>query len=73
MGQAHPSTKRKSSEKADHLPKKPKVTGPNSGETLSKLPPKPSPGIGKGLMKGPIPVVEERPVLPRKYSSYALK
>ena len=72
-GQANLSTKRKPSEKVDHPPKKPKVVTVPTGETLAKLAPKPSPGIGKGLMKGPVPVAEERLVLLRKDSSYAFK
>ena len=58
-GQANPSTKRKSFEKVDLPPKKPKVvTRPIVGETLatSKLPLKPGLGKGKGLMKGQVPV-----------------
>jgi len=49
--------------------------GSTVGETpaTSKLPPKPSPGKGKGLMKGQVPITEERPVLLREDSSYALK
>ena len=40
MGQVDQSTKRKPTEKVDRLPKKPKVmTGPNAGETPTKLPP----------------------------------
>ena len=54
-GQANPSAKRKPSEKVDRQSKKPKVVMKSVvGETLaaSKLPPKPSPGKGKGLMTG---------------------
>ena len=73
MGQANPSTKRKSSKKVDYPPKKPKVvTGPNTGETPAKLPRKLGPGIGKCLMKGHVPVVEECPILLPEDSSYAL-
>ena len=75
-GQANPSTKRKPSEKVDRPPKKPKVvTGLTVGETpaTSKLPPKPSPGKGKGLMKGADPVTEKRPILLLEDSGYALK
>jgi len=73
-GQADQSTKRKPSEKVDHPPKKTKVmTGPNAGETPAKLPAKPGPGVRKGLMKGPVPVTKERPVLLREDSSYMLK
>ena len=76
MSQANPSTKRKSSEKVDHHPKKPKVvTGSIIGETLatSKLPPKPGPRKGKSLMKGPNPIIEKRLVLFYEDSRYALK
>ena len=76
MGQANLSTKRKPSKKGDHPPKKPKVvTGPNIGETpaISKLPQKPGPRMGKGLMKGHVPIIEERPILFREDLSYALK
>ena len=76
MGQANPSTKRKPSEKVDRLPKKPKVgSGSTIGETLtiSKLPLKPGPGKGKGLMKGQVLAIEEHPVLLCEDSSYALK
>ena len=59
-------------EKVDYPPKKPKVvTGPNAGETPAKLPPKLGSRIGKGLMKGHVPVTEECPVLLREGSSYA--
>ena len=59
-GQANPSTKRKSFEKVDLPPKKPKVLmRPIVGETFatSKLPLKPGLGKGKGLMKGQVPVI----------------
>ena len=75
-GQANPSTKRKPSEKVDRPPKKPKVgLGPTVGETpaISKLPPKPGPSIGKGLMKSQVPAIEECPILLREDTSYALK
>ena len=72
-GQANPSTKRKLSEKVDYPPKKPKVvTRPNAGKTPAKLPPKLSLGIGKGLMKGHVLIVEECLVLHHEDSSYAL-
>ena len=74
MGQANPSTKRKSFEKVDHPPKRPKVmTGPTIGETLeaNKLPPKP--GKGKGLMTGEVLVTKKPPVLLHEDSQYALK
>jgi len=54
-GHANPFTKRKPFEKVDHPPKQPKVvTRSIVGETptTSKLPPKPGPGKGKGLIKG---------------------
>ena len=60
----------------DYPPKKPKVvTGPIDGETsnTSKLPSKPGPSRGKGLMKGADPVVEKCPVLLREDLGYALK
>ena len=41
--------------------------------TISKLPPKPGPGKGKGLMKGLDHVTEKHPVLLREDSGYALK
>ena len=47
--------------------------GPNASEIPAKLPTKPGPGVRKGLMKGPAPVIEERHVLLREDSSYALK
>lgn len=56
--------------------KKPKVAmGSTIGETstTNKLPLKPSPGKGKRLMKGQVPLTEERPVLLCEDSSYALK
>ena len=74
MGQANPSTKRMLLEKVDDPPKKPKVgTGPNFGETSAKLPSKPGPGMGKGMMKGHVLINEEHPVLLREDSSYVLK
>ena len=60
----------------DHPPKKPKVvTGSIVGETLatSKLPLEPSPGKGKGMMKGPDPVTEKCPIVLCEDSGYALK
>ena len=72
-GQTNPSTKRTPLDKVDYPPKKPKVTRPNASKTLAKLPPKPGPGVEKGLIKGPVPVAEERPVLFREDSSYSLK
>ena len=72
--QAHPSTKRKPSKKVNRPPKKPKVvTVPNAGEAPAKLPPKPSSGIGKGLMKGADHVTKKRPILLREDSGYTLK
>lgn len=76
MGHANPSTKRKLLEKGDHPPKKPKVGSRLTvGETpaINKLPPKPSLGKGKGLMKGQVLATEEQLVLLRKDLSYALK
>ena len=49
------------------------MTRPNASKTLAKLPPKPGPGVEKGLIKGPVPVAEEQPVLFREDSSYSLK
>jgi len=49
------------------------MTRPNADEIPVKLPSKPGPGVGKGLMKGPAHVTEECPVLLRENSSYALK
>ena len=73
-GQADPTTKRKPSDKVDCPSKKPKVmTGPNASEIPAKLLTKPGLGVRKGLMKGPAPVIEERHVLLREDSSYALK
>ena len=60
----------------DHPPKKPKVvTGSIVGKTptASKLPLKPSPGRGKGLMKGLDPVTEKCLVLLHEDSGYVLK
>lgn len=60
----------------DRPPKKPKVvTGSIDGETpaTSKLPLKPGPGKGKGLVKGPDPVIEKRPTLILEDSGYTLK
>ena len=60
----------------DRPPKKPKVgSGSTVGETpaIDKLPPKPSLGKRKRLMKGQVPAIEEHPVLLREDSSYALK
>ena len=74
MDQVNPSTKRKPSGKVDHPPKKPQVlTGPNVGETPAKLPLKPGPRMGKGLMKGHVPFTKEHPVLLCEDSSYVLK
>ena len=58
----------------DRPPKKTKVMiKPNAGETPAKLPAKPNPGVRKGLMKGPVPVTKECPVLLREDFSYVLK
>ena len=56
----------------------PKATGQanpstNAGEIPAKLLAKPGLGVGKGLMKGPVLVTEECPVLLREDSSYVLK
>ena len=51
--QAHPSSKRKPSEKVDRPPKKPKVVAePTVGETAATGKLLPKPGKGKGLMMG---------------------
>ena len=49
------------------------MTGPNASETPAKLSLKPSPGMGKGLMKGPVPIAEERLVFFCEDLSYTLK
>ena len=74
-GMAHPSMKRKPTERVDRQPKKPKVTGSVVGETLttSKLPSKPGPGKGKGLMVGEGPITKKPPVLLCEDSQYTLK
>ena len=72
---SNPSTKRKPSNKNDHLPKKPKmvkelvVAIPTEG----KLPPTPIHGRGKGLMMGQVPGDEKRPIILHKDPQYALK
>ena len=62
---AHPSMKRKPTERVDRQPKKPKVTGSVAGETpaTSKLPPKPGLGKGKSLMVGEGPITKKPPIL----------
>ena len=61
-------------EKVYYPPKKPKVmTGPNTGETLAKLLVKPGPKVGKGMIKGLVPVTKKHPILLREDSSYVLK
>jgi len=64
-GQAHQSTKRKTFEKVDRPPKKPKVVAEpivNEIAATSKLPPKL--GKGKGLMTGEVPITKKpRPPL----------
>ena len=74
-GLANPSTKRKSSEKTDHLSKKPKVVHESivglKAET-EKMVTSIGPGKGKGLMMGPIHT-EKPPVLLREDSKYALE
>ena len=74
-GMAHPSTKRKPTKRVYQQPKKPKVTGLVFGETptTSKLPPKPSPRKGKGMMVGEGLVTKKPSVLLREDSQYALK
>ena len=49
------------------------MTRPNASKTPAKLPLKPGSGVGKGLMKGPVPVAEEQLVLFCEDSSYSLK
>ena len=72
---AHSSTKIKSTKRVDRQPKKPKVTGLVFGETpaTSKLPPKPGPRKGKGMMVGEGLVTKKPSVLLREDSQYALK
>ena len=60
-------------EKVNCPPKKPKVVTGSTSKTPTKLPPKPGLGIGKGLMKGPVPIAEKHPLLLREDSGYALK
>ena len=74
-GMAHQSTKRKPTKRVYQQPKKPKVTGLVFGETptTSKLPPKPGPRKGKGMMVGEGPVTKKPSVLLREDSQYALK
>ena len=58
--------KRKTTDKVNRPPKKPKeVITPTVGETspFTKLPPPPHHGIGKGLMMAKGLVVEQRPFL----------
>ena len=76
MGSANPSTKRKQLEKADRLPKRPKVVlEPVVGlkTKVKKTVTKPGPKKGKGLMTGSAPTVEKVPVLLREDSKYALE
>ena len=73
---ANSSAKRKLTEKSDHLPKKPK-TVPESiiglkAETKKTVTPL-GPGKGKGLIKGPTPIVEKPPILLREDSKYVLE
>ena len=70
--QAHPSTKRKSSENVDRQHKKPKVVAEPTAAT-TKLPPKLGPRKGKGLMTGANLVTEKRLVLLCEDSGYMLK
>ena len=76
MGSANPSTKGKQQEKADRLPKRPKVVlEPVVGlkAEAKKTVTKPSPEKGKGLMMGSAPTTEKVPVLLREDSKYALE
>ena len=75
-GPANPSTKRKSSEKIDRLPKKPKVT-PELFVELKAEPKKMttpfSQGRGKGLMAGHFLVTEKPPILLCADTQHALE
>ena len=74
-GKANPSTKRKLSEKTDHLSKKPKVVHESivglKAKTKKMVTPI-GPGKGKGLMMGPVHT-EKPPVLLHEVSKYALE
>jgi len=66
MGPIKPFIKRKTTNKVNRPPKKPKeVITPTIGETSpsTKLPPSPRHGTGKGLMMVKGPIVEQRPFL----------
>ena len=73
---ANPSTKRKSSEKTDRFPKKPKVFPEFvmglKAETKKTVTPI-GQGKGKGLMTGLVPVTDKPPVLLCEDSNYALE
>ena len=74
-GPLNPLLKRKTSDKVNRLPKKPKVvTSSTIGETplTTRLPPPPHPGKGKGLMTGHGPVSKKRTVLLREDSQYTI-
>ena len=74
-GPLNPVLKRKTSDKVNRPPKKPKlVTGSTVGETplTTWLPPPPRPGKGKGLMTGHGPVSKKRTVLLREDSQYTI-
>ena len=67
--------KRKTSDKVNRPPKKPKVViGSTIEETplTTRLPPPPRPGKGKGLMTGHGPVSKKRTVLLRKDLQYTI-
>lgn len=76
MGPANPSTKRKSSEKTDRFPKKPKVVlefivglKAETKKTVTPI----GQGKGKKLMTGLVPVTDKPPVLLCGDSNYALE
>ena len=74
-GPLNPLLKRKTSDKVNRPPKKPKVvTGSIVGETplTTRLPPPPRPGKGKGLMRGHGPVSKKRAILLREDSQYTI-
>ena len=76
MGPAHPSSKRKPSEKIGHPPKKPKVA-PESVVWLKAKPKKTTTllgqGRGKRLMTGHVLVTKKPPVLLYEDSRYTLE
>ena len=74
-GPLNPVLKRKTSDKVNRPPKKPKVvTGSTVGETplTTRLPPPSRPGKGKGLMTSHGPVSKKRTVLLREDSQYTI-